>query len=270
LYIPQLGDRVVYFWAGHHDAEKQDNSEAPYIVMPSMPEKAMATVVEVQFCVTFLRLTLNFVGGWSGKVEYPLPMTPSWLVHEGCYDRAMKFMEPLRPGDDISAFFFYNEDYRFIQSFGFLLSIADNWREQPFNAINVRWQDETTDLMSPWELCIPEQEDVSKFALFCVAFGRELGTVLTIRRFRTLFEMRKKLQVLISDSLKPMDLKLLVGRLDNKWYRSMQELFADIKWLVVDAERRGVDHAVVAECKAKITRLGKAVAQRFGLAFDPD
>jgi hypothetical protein len=269
LYIPQLGDRVVYFRAGHHDAEKQDDSEAPYVVMPSMPDKAMATVVEVQFCVKFLLLTLAFDGDWRGKLEYPLPMTPSWLVLEQCYDRAMKFMEPLHPGDDLSAFFFY-DNYKFSQSFGFLLTITDNWREQPFNAINVRWQDQTTDLMSPWELCIPDQEDMSQFALFCVDFGRELKKVLTAPQFRPLFEMRKRVEALIRDSLKPMDLNLLVERLDHKWYRSMQELLADIKWLAVDAEHRRIDPAVVAEFTAEITGLGKAVVKGFGLKFEPD
>jgi hypothetical protein len=235
-----------------------------------MPEKAMATVVEVQFCVMFLLLTLNFDGDWSGKVEYPLPMTPSWLVEQRCYDRVMKLLEPLHPGDDVSAFFFYNDDYRFSQPFGFLLTIADNWREQPFNVISLRWQDETTDLMSAWELCLPDEEDISSFALFCVDFGRELGTMLTNSRSRPVVEMRNRLEKLIRDSLKPMDLRLLVERLDNKWYRSMQKLLADRKWLAVNAEHRCLDPAVVAECMADITRLGKAVAKRFGLTFDPD
>jgi hypothetical protein len=28
--------------SGHHDDEKHDDNKAPYVVMPSMPEKAMA------------------------------------------------------------------------------------------------------------------------------------------------------------------------------------------------------------------------------------
>jgi hypothetical protein len=268
-YIPQLGDRVVYFKVGHFEA-LQGRASAfppPFVLIPRIPELAIAVVIGVQFVISYLILTLKFEGDWITRVEYQLPATPCWLVEERVFELSMSYASDLRPGADVAAVFMYGD--RFVETSGVVEWIRHDWQNRPYHALGVKWQrDMEASRTCPWKLVIPPQpKPASRFAEFCKLFVEEIKMFLGVPEFRRFAYLRENLEVLARNSLKPMDLTLLITRLANDWYQSLEELMADIQCLRANAVCLGCEPRTMWNMTTAMFQRVRIVGERCGMVL---
>jgi hypothetical protein len=179
----------------------------------------------------------------------------------------MSYVSDLLPGADVATVL--KDGDTFVETSGVVEWIRDDWQDRPYDALGVRWQrDREASRTCPWELVIPTHaKPASRFTEFCKLLLEEIKMFLGVPEFRKFGYLREDLEVLARNSLKPMDLTLLINRLANDWYQSLEELMADIQCLRANTVCLGCEPRTMWSMMTAIFQRVRIVAERCGMVI---
>jgi hypothetical protein len=145
------------------------------------------------------------------------------------FELSISYASDMRLGADVVAVFIDGD--RLVETSEVVEWIRHDWQDRPYHALGVEWQrDMEASRTCPWDLVIPPQpKQASRFAEFCKLFVKETKKSLGLPEFRKFACFRENLEVLARNS--PMNLTLLITRLADEWYQSLEELMADMQCL---------------------------------------
>ncbi|KAK8890946.1 hypothetical protein M9Y10_028146 [Tritrichomonas musculus] len=314
-FVPQIGDEVVYLRSGHADWKRQCNPmrlETPYQIRSDLPEEAEALISDIRFYVTHLIITLQFYDYtedgengrrrrkplnsnydkivqnfaltgkknrkilFEGKIAYPMPDSPHFIVKKSRFVYSMLYTLSLKVNDIVKVELASDDsknsksskngkDNDGVQLFkGKIKSIDQDWMKKPWECINVIFTDDKKmGKLQPWELIFDEQK-IKKtlreriMALQNTKSGNEVNIVdeeaemdrlndYLLKFVREMFSKKDNSRfvktrseddqkTLRRKSKFPMDLTLLSDRLANHWYTSVESVKHDITLIKTNAQ----------------------------------
>ena len=236
-YIPQIGENIVYIKKGHLEYKKACSYMhymPPYEIQKKMPNVASAYIVDVQFYVSHLILTLQFCN-FEGSVSYPLPESPPFLTTKYEFDESIKYCSTLKQGDIIKVVFQDGDEAKEFEAI--LKKIKPNFEKDPWGSIIIQLIDDSSICyLEPWEVIRPNRTDSQlqcKMNDLMNDLKTQLIKIMRKPENKNLVEIRepKTQKILVRNSHQPMDLKLINERLTNHWYTTPDSILNDINIL---------------------------------------
>ena len=262
-YIPQIGEEVVYFKQGHRSLYKLFNVEyikTPYEHKPQMPKVAYAKITSIVFAVTHLVITLDFhnIRNFSCDVVYPLPDILPFLIPTHRYKASLQFAATLHEGSIVHIP--YIEDTGVVVYEAIIENIKPDFMEYGFECLTVGFTDGgDMSKISPWEVQFNEKEDKVKPApnepdINEVQEAFVPYVAECFDKYKIYDEIRDSghKDILFYAQKLPMDLKLFLDRVSNKWYNTIDEMIKDILLFKSNAPLVGIPDDIGSELSSRL------------------
>ena len=251
FYIPQLNERIVYFKKGHMLNSKLchvSEFKAPYQQSRSLKTIEYGTITNLEFYVDYYLITILFDNGINSIIYYPLPDAPCFIVSEEDYKKSEAKFSSLSKGATVSIIYFENDQPTIYNAI--VDSFSENRENDPFNSINIKFSknDENITPVSPWEL-YRNREKRSNLPIYSVIddFIPFINQICVKEKYSSLNYLRDNDEYLIKKSIKPVDLTLIVDRLNKYWYQTPDELVSDINLIAKNVNPKLKDVVKLAE-----------------------
>jgi WD40 repeat protein len=244
-FFPQLGERIAYSRKGHlewiEDCQLLQHTP-PYEVQGGLAEIAFADVASLEPAITHLIVKLQF-DDFTAFIDYPVPQCPPFITSEAHFHRSLNYIRKLRVGSVVEMEFDEDGTPKLFKAV--LEGLSPDWKENPYNCTRVKFlDDQTHGSVPPWDLLFDEEQTPAETKMMqlsesVLAEVRQISLTSVYRGFLNCrsAEQRKRL---LRESRFPSDLKLIVERLQNCYYATVESLIADVRQMASNAKLLGL------------------------------
>ena len=257
VYIPQIGENIVYFKEGHEEwykTMKFKKYQPPYMVDKNMGNVSFAHISNIQFFTQYLLLSLQF-SDFEAKVAYPVPESPPFIVSESRYFQSLQIVSKLKPKDIVQAFF--EGDDGTTKPFDCIIkSIKKGYRNNPYGCISAVFDDDKSlATINPWEIVfnVTENDYGQKMKQLMDSLCPVIAEEMQKKNNKMLVNLRRPdyQSILKTRGILPLDLSLISDRLINYWYTNVISLKHDVELLKINAVALNINDHQAAELVTK-------------------